>query len=69
VPEPDGELLVLRHRLGDLDQRIVELIAERFRVVADVATEKPPAHEPGPSTRRRQALKSACSAFPAGPLA
>jgi chorismate mutase / prephenate dehydratase len=40
VPEPDGELLVLRNRLGDLDQRIVELIAERFRVVADVATEK-----------------------------
>ena len=40
MPEPDGELLVLRNRLGDLDQRIVELIAERFRVVADVATEK-----------------------------
>jgi chorismate mutase / prephenate dehydratase len=40
VSEPDGELLVLRNRLGDLDQRIVELIAERFRVVADVATEK-----------------------------
>ena len=40
MPEPDGELLVLQNRLGDLDQRIVELIAERFRVVADVATEK-----------------------------
>ena len=40
VPEPDGELLALRDRLGDLDQRIVELIAERFRVVADVAREK-----------------------------
>jgi len=40
MPEPDGELLALRNRLGDLDQRIVELIAERFRVVGDVAKEK-----------------------------
>jgi chorismate mutase / prephenate dehydratase len=40
VSEPDGELLALRNRVSDLDQRIVELIAERFRVVADVAREK-----------------------------
>src|SRR3984885_12280818 len=40
MPEPDGELLALRSRLGALDQRIVELIAERFRVVGDVAKEK-----------------------------
>jgi len=40
VPEPDAELLALRERLGNLDQRIVELIAERFRVVGDVAREK-----------------------------
>jgi chorismate mutase / prephenate dehydratase len=40
VPEPDAELLALRDRLGNLDQRIVELIAERFRVVGDVAKEK-----------------------------
>jgi chorismate mutase/prephenate dehydratase len=40
VPEPDVELAALRERLGDLDQRIVALIAERFRVVGDVAKEK-----------------------------
>ena len=40
MPEPDAELLALRERLGNLDQRIVELIAERFRVVGDVAREK-----------------------------
>jgi chorismate mutase/prephenate dehydratase len=40
VPETDAELLALRERLGTLDQRIVELIAERFRVIGDVAREK-----------------------------
>lgn len=40
MPDADGELLALRNHLGDLDQRIVELIAERFRVVADVGREK-----------------------------
>jgi chorismate mutase/prephenate dehydratase len=40
VTEPDGDLLALRTHLGDLDQRIVELIAQRFRVVDDVAREK-----------------------------
>jgi chorismate mutase/prephenate dehydratase len=59
VPEPDGELLVLRNRLGDLDQRIVELIAERFRVVADVATEKAASDAAiRDSERERQVLAS-----------
>ncbi len=40
MPETDAELLALRERLGTLDQRIVELIAERFRVIGDVAREK-----------------------------
>ena len=40
MPEPDAELLSLRNRVNDLDQRIVALIAERFRVVVDVAREK-----------------------------
>ena len=40
MSEPDAELVALRNRVSDLDQRIVELIAERFRVVADVAREK-----------------------------
>ncbi len=40
VSEPDGDLLALRHRLSDLDKRIVELIAERFRVVTNVGKEK-----------------------------
>ncbi len=40
MPEPDAELFALRNRVSELDQRIVELIAERFRVVADVAREK-----------------------------
>ena len=40
MPEPNGDLQALRGRLGDLDKRIVELIAERFRVVTSVGTEK-----------------------------
>jgi chorismate mutase/prephenate dehydratase len=40
VPEPDVPLPILRERLTDLDRKIVELIAERFRVVADVGKEK-----------------------------
>ena len=40
MPDPDENLGSLRARIGDLDQRIVELIAERFRVVANVASEK-----------------------------
>ena len=40
MSEPDGDLPALRQRLGDLDKRIVELIAERFRVVTDVGKEK-----------------------------
>jgi len=40
VPEPDAPLPALRERLSDLDKRIVELIAERFRVVAGVSREK-----------------------------
>ena len=40
VPDPDPLLPALRERLSDLDQKIVELIAERFRVVADVSKEK-----------------------------
>src|SRR3981081_2786274 len=40
VSEPDAPLPALRDHLSDLDKRIVELIAERFRVVADVGREK-----------------------------
>src|SRR5487761_1106296 len=40
MPEPDGGLPALRQQLGDLDKRIVELIAERFRVVTSVGAEK-----------------------------
>jgi chorismate mutase / prephenate dehydratase len=40
VPEPDAPLPVLRDQLSELDRRIVELIAERFRVVTEVGKEK-----------------------------
>ena len=40
MPDADPPLPHLRERLSDLDRHIVELIAERFRVVADVAREK-----------------------------
>jgi chorismate mutase/prephenate dehydratase len=40
VPEPESGLPELRQRLGDLDKRIVELIAERFRVTTRVGTTK-----------------------------
>ena len=57
MAEPDGELAALRGRLGDLDQRIVELIAERFRVVGDVAREKAASNSAiRDSDRERQVL-------------
>ena len=40
MPDADAPLPHLRERLTDLDKHIVELIAERFRVVADVGREK-----------------------------
>jgi 3-deoxy-7-phosphoheptulonate synthase len=40
VSESDTPLPALREHLSDLDRQIVELIAERFRVVADVGREK-----------------------------
>jgi chorismate mutase/prephenate dehydratase len=40
VSDADAPLPHLRERLTDLDKHIVELIAERFRVVADVGREK-----------------------------
>ncbi len=40
MSESDAPLPALRDHLSDLDKRIVELIAERFRVVADVGREK-----------------------------
>ena len=59
MSEVDGELLALRGRLGDLDQRIVELIAERFRVVEDVAKEKAASDAAiRDSERERQVLAS-----------
>ncbi len=38
--DPDVPLPALREHLSDLDKKIVELIAERFRVVSDVSREK-----------------------------
>jgi chorismate mutase/prephenate dehydratase len=40
VADPDVPLPALREHLSDLDKKIVELIAERFRVVSDVSREK-----------------------------
>ena len=40
MPDPDIPLPALREHLSDLDRKIVELIAERFRVVAEVSREK-----------------------------
>jgi chorismate mutase/prephenate dehydratase len=40
MAESNGGLPALRQRLGDLDKRIVALIAERFRVITSVGTEK-----------------------------
>ena len=40
MAEADAPLPALREHLSDLDKQIVELIAERFRVVADVGREK-----------------------------
>jgi chorismate mutase/prephenate dehydratase len=40
VVDPDVPLPALREHLSDLDKKIVELIAERFRVVSDVSREK-----------------------------
>lgn len=40
MPDSETPLPALRDRLSDLDKRIVELIAERFRVVAHVGDEK-----------------------------
>ncbi len=59
MPESDGELLALRNRIGDLDQRIVELIAERFRVVSSVAEEKAASDRAiRDSERERQVLEA-----------
>ncbi len=40
MADPDVPLPALREHLSDLDKKIVELIAERFRVVSDVSREK-----------------------------
>src|SRR5258708_32680259 len=66
----DERLAACRQQIDTLDQRMVELIQERARVVADVGDIKREAHLPGTVPgREKQVIERAQELAKAGPLA